>query len=566
MADRKSFVSILRAVAVAVTVVVAGSVPATLAQEAKPTEVSTRLPPDVVTEHVLELPDRTLRFKATAGSIPITNSKGKVLAEMGYISYTLDGMRAGQRPVTFVLNGGPGASSAWLHIGSLGPWRIDMEKAASSPSAPVPLLPNAETWLDFTDLVFIDPVGTGFSQMVAEGSDASEEDRDRRRTGRSGSREDGGPSYFWSLEGDIESISEFIQKWVYKNDRLTSPKLFVGESYGGFRGPKIAHSLQTERGIALNALILVSPVLDFASRRHSYPPLAYVGLLPSLAAAEMERHGKEITREALRDVEEYARGDYLRDLMRGPRDRAAMDRIASKVAEITGLPEETVRRYGGRISGSIYSDEVNRPKGRIASLYDASITALDPEPHAQRARYRDPFTTALKAPLTSAMLQLYTSKLNYRTDRSYEDLSGRVNRNWIWGNSPTPPESVSELREILALDERLRVLVVHGFTDLVTPYFASELVLDQLPAYGDRQRVTSIVYPGGHMFYSRDGSRKAFREDAFNLVERIIVEANAIKLEDKIESPEQDTAPTDPTAQPDHRPAEQPAQPGPNRS
>ncbi len=164
------------------------------------------------------------------------------------------------------------------------------------------------------------------------------------------------------------------------------------------------------------------------------------------------------------------------------------------------------------------------------------------------------------------MLQLYTSKLNYRTDRSYEDLSGRVNRKWIWGNSPTPPESVSELREILALDERLRVLVAHGFTDLVTPYFASELVLDQLPAYGDRQRVTSIVYPGGHMFYSRDGSRKAFREDAFNLVERIIVEANAIKLEDKIESREQDTAPTDPTAQPDHRPAEQPALPGPNRS
>jgi|CeladaMinimDraft_18_1061708.scaffolds.fasta_scaffold00001_1330 carboxypeptidase C (cathepsin A) len=555
MADRKPFMSIIRAVAVAFTVLVAGSPPALLAEDARPPEVSNRLPPDVVTEHVLELPDRSLRFKATAGSIPITNSKGKVLAEMGYISYTLDGMQAGQRPVTFVLNGGPGASSAWLHLGSLGPWRIDMEKAAASPSAPALLIPNAETWLDFTDLVFIDPVGTGFSQIVTEGPGSSEEERDRRRAGRPGSREEGGPSYFWSLEGDIESISEFIEKWVYQNNRLASPKLYVGESYGGFRGPKIAHRLQSEHGIALNALILVSPVLDFASRRNNNPPLAYVGLLPSLAAAEMERHGEEITREALKDVEEYARGDYLRDLMRGPRDPAAMDRIVSKVAEITGLPQETVRRYGGRISGSIYSDEVNRPKGRIASLYDASITALNPDPHSERPRYRDPLTAALKAPLTSAMLQLYSSKLGYRTDRSYEDLSGRVNRNWIWGNSPTPPESVSELKEVLALDERLRVLVVHGFTDLVTPYFATQLILDQLPAYGDRQRVTSIVYPGGHMFYSRNGSRKAFREDAFNLVERIIVEANTIKLEDGGETQREDAATPEPAPGMDNPPA-----------
>ena len=249
MADRKSFVSILRAVAVAVTVVVAGSAPATLAQEARPAEVSTRLPPDVVTEHVLELPDRTLRFKATAGSIPITNSKGKVLAEMGYISYTLDGMRAGQRPVTFVLNGGPGASSAWLHIGSLGPWRIDMEKAAASPSAPVPLLPNAETWLDFTDLVFIDPVGTGFSQMVPK--DLTPAKRIEIAGGqvaqvaaRTAARPTSGRS------GDIRSISEFIRSGSYKNDRLASPKLFVGESYGGFRGENRSQS-QTERGITL---------------------------------------------------------------------------------------------------------------------------------------------------------------------------------------------------------------------------------------------------------------------------------------------------------------------------
>jgi len=550
--------SAFRAAAVAL-LLLAISPTALFAESAGSTQSSNRLPPDSVTEHVLELPGRTLQFKATAGSIPITNSKGKVLAEMGYLAYTLDGIPAEDRPVTFALNGGPGAASAWLQIGALGPWRINMEEAAGAPSAPVRLIPNAETWLDFTDLVFIDPVGTGYSRFVSDEPSDSDQDRNRRRSARAGSREEGGPAYFWSLEGDIESIAELIQAWVYKNNRVASPKLLVGESYGGFRVPKIARELQEKHGIALNALVLVSPVLDFGIRRQSNPPIAYAALLPSLAAAEMERHGEEVTREALKDIEEYARTSYLEDLMRGPRDTAALDRVVKKVAEITGLDQQTVRRHGGRITGRIYTEHVHGPAGRVASMYDASITGFDPDPTSDRSPYRDPFTAALGAPLTSAMQEIYASRLNYRTERSYEKLSREVNRNWIWGNSPTPPESVSDLQESLALDPRFRVLVVHGFTDLVTPYFASELVLDQIPSYGDRQRVNSIVYPGGHMFYSRDASRKAFREDVFNLVERIIVEANTIKLENADQPQRDETRSPEPT--PDLIPTPNPSQP-----
>ena len=488
-----------------------------------------RLPADSVTQHVLELPDRTLNFTATAGSIPITNASGKTLAEIAYVAYTLKGASVGNRPVTFAMNGGPGSSSSWLHIGALGPWRLKLEEAAASPSAPAPLLPNAETWLDFTDLVFIDPVGTGYSQITGSqaDNDNSGEDGDAGRRGR-GNRETGGARYFWSIDGDIESISQFMHSWLQKAGRLTSPKLLVGESYGGFRGPKIARTLETRHGVALNALMLVSPVLDFAGRRGGHPPLSYVSLLPSLAAAELERRGEEATRERLRAVEEYARDEYLRDVMRGPRDTAAVTRIVAKIAEITSLSEDVVRRYGGRISGRTYVEEINRPKGKLASMYDASIRGIDPDPTSGRRHYRDPFTTALNAPMTTAMLQLYGDKLNYRTDRRYVKMSGEVNRRWQWGNSPSSPESVSELKEALALDKRLRVLVAHGYTDLVTPYFANELVLDQLPIYGDAQRVSSIVYPGGHMFYSRDASRKSFREDALNLVERIIVEVNDV--------------------------------------
>ena len=527
MAGRNNFLLTLKATAVAILLVL-GPTAGLQAEEALAAQ--SRLPQDVATEHALELPGRTLRFRATAGSFPLTNSKGKILAEMGYIAYTLDGMPAAERPVTFALNGGPGSASAWLQIGAIGPWRIRMEEAAASPSAPAPLLPNAETWLDFTDLVFIDPIGTGYSHIVASDEAADEQHEQRRRTGRTGSRDQGGPSYFWSVEGDVESISEVIQKWIQKNGRLSSPKLLVGESYGGFRSPKIARELQTEHGIALNALVLASPVLDFAGRRSSFPPMSYVSLLPSLAAAEMERHGVAVPRVGLRFVAVYSRNNYVEYLMGGPRDSAALDRIVAKVAEITGLPADKARRFGGRISGRIYTENVNQPAGKVASLYDASITGFDPDPMSGRSHYSDPFLTALKPPMTGAMLELYQSKLDYRTDRQYVKLSGKVNNSWIWGNSLTPPESMSDLREALAFDKRFRVIVAHGFTDLVTPYFASELVLDQLPAFGDRQRVSTVVYPGGHMFYSRNGSRKAFREDALNLVERIIVEANEAAL------------------------------------
>jgi carboxypeptidase C (cathepsin A) len=497
---------------------------------AQTVNASQRLPDDAVTEHTLDLPGRKLKFQATAGAIPLRNSQGQILAEMGYVAYTMDGGAAGTRPVTFALNGGPGSASAWLHIGGLGPWRLRLEEAARSPSAPAHLLPNAETWLDFTDLVFIDPVGTGYSKIVSEESKTDEDKGRRRGQGRDGNREEGGPRYFWSLNGDVESISEFIQIWLQKYGRLASPKLLVGESYGGFRAPKIARTLQNRHGIALNGLVLVSPVLDFAGRRGGHPPLAFVSLLPSLAAAEMERRGEEVSRNRLQAVEAYARDEYLKDLMRGPRDTAAVGRIVARVAEITGLPEDVVKRFGGRIDGRTYDREVNRPQGKMASMYDASIRGLDPDPASSSGRYRDPFTTALNAPMTSAMIELYGSKLNYRTDRQYVKMNGEVNRSWIWGNSPSPPESVSDLKEVLALDQRLRVLVAHGYTDFVTPYFASDLILDQLPAYGEAQRVSAIVYPGGHMFYSRDASRKSFREDGLNLVERIIVDANETRL------------------------------------
>src|SRR6266436_5040424 len=226
-----------------------------------------RLPPDSMTKHTLALPGRTLDFTATAGSIRLSNNKGEPQADIAYTAYQLDGADGRDRPVTFVFNGGPGASSAYLQFGDAGPWRIAINAEAVTSSAAPDLMPNAETWLDFTDLVFIDPVGTGYSRFVATGEDV------RKR--------------FYSVDGDVNSIAATIRRWLEKSDRLLSPKFIAGESYGGIRGPKIVRNLQTQRGVGVKGLILVSPVLDFREFSGS-SLLQYVWSLPTMAAVARE--------------------------------------------------------------------------------------------------------------------------------------------------------------------------------------------------------------------------------------------------------------------------------------
>ena len=202
-----------------------------------------RLPPDSTTKQTLVLPGRTLAFTATAGSIRLFDDKGEPQADIAYTAYRLDGADPVVRPVTFLFNGGPGAASAFLQFGAAGPWRLAIDGDGAVASASPDLQPNAETWLDFTDLVFIDPVGTGYSRFVAAGEDA------RKR--------------FYSIDGDVNSIAVTIRRWLEKSDRLLSPKFIVGESYGGIRGPKIVRELQVQQGVGVRGLVLLSPVLDF---------------------------------------------------------------------------------------------------------------------------------------------------------------------------------------------------------------------------------------------------------------------------------------------------------------
>ncbi|MCW3477453.1 S10 family peptidase [Limobrevibacterium gyesilva] len=449
-----------------------------------------RLPPDATTRHTLDLPDRTLRFTATAGSVTLATAQGTPQAAIAYIAYQLEGADPQTRPVTFAINGGPGAASTWLHLGLLGPWRMKMDAQAAAPSAPAVAEPNALTWLDFTDLVFIDPVGTGYSRFLAGGEDV------RKR--------------LWSIRGDIDSLAETIRRWLDQNRRLASPKFLVGESYSGFRGPRLVRALSSAQGVGISGLVLVSPVLDFGGRSTAFDPVAWATYLPTMAAAMRAKQGP-VTRESLADVEAYAASDYLVDLVRGERDPAAIERRVARVAALTGLDPELVRRRHSHVTSYEFLRERNRDTERVGSSYDATVTMPNPFPLSVESTYPEPTTDALAAPFTSAMLDIYARRLNWQPDGQYELANGTANRQWDWGAGRVRPEAVSALRTALALDPRLHVLVAHGLFDLTAPYFATKMLLDQIPLSTGADRIQFVVYPGGHMFYSRDDSRAAFR-------------------------------------------------------
>jgi carboxypeptidase C (cathepsin A) len=450
-----------------------------------------RLPADATTHQSLDLPGRVLRFIATAGSVRLRDGKDAPLTDIAFVAYQTEGADAATRPVTFVFNGGPGMASAWLQMGAVGPWRVKLDLASDGPSSSAVPVPNAETWLDFTDLVFVDPPGTGYSRIITTDVDA------RRR--------------LWSVGGDIDALVQMVRQWLDRNGRIVSPKYILGESYGGFRGPRLAQKLRSDEGVGVSGLILLSPLLDAHVMSGYADPIRWVDLLPSEVAVARAGHGP-VSRADLTDVETYAAGDYLVDLLRGPGDAQATERLAVRVAGLTGIDPALVRRMGGHLDAGVFQRSLS--PGRVASLYDATVTRPNPTPHALSGQFPDPVLAGFEAPVTSAMMAVYLGKLNWRPDLVYHLSNDAVSSGWDWGRGMGRPESLSALQADRSVDPHLRVLVVHGLFDLVTPYFGTARMLRLLPEMPGSAAISFQTYPGGHMFYFADPSRAALREDA----------------------------------------------------
>jgi carboxypeptidase C (cathepsin A) len=453
-------------------------------------------PADASVKQVTHVAGRTLSYTATVGSLPVRDEKGKKTAEVVFTAYVLDGPKDPNRPVTFAFNGGPGAASVYLNLGAIGPKRVQFGAQGDSPSDPARLTDNPGTWLDFTDMVFIDPVGTGFSRSLVDKDETKKQ--------------------FYSIKPDIEYLSRIVYDWLLKNGRMASPKYVAGESYGGFRAPKITYYLQTKLGVGVNGVVMVSPYLEpSADSAPDFSPMAWVATLPSMTAANYERQGKVLSPEAMAEVEAYARGEFVTDLLKGRRDPDAVARVVRKVTAYTGLNETFVRQSGGRIESRAFLRELYRDKGRIGSWYDSNVTQDDPFPWSPDGRRGDPILDAIIAPTTSAMVDFDTRVVGWKVEGRFNALSNDVNENWEKGIELT--DAATDLRQAVAADPKMKVLIAHGYDDLSCPYFISRLIIDQMPISGDANRVRLSIYPGGHMFYSRPASQASFRRDVMSV-------------------------------------------------
>jgi carboxypeptidase C (cathepsin A) len=460
---------------------------------------------ETVTRHTIETDGRVLAYTARIGSISLPEGATQSTAQLIYTSYVLDGTDLANRPISFVINGGPGAASAYLHLGALGPQRLVFGQEGRVPTPPSRLEPNDQTWLAFTDLVFIDPVGTGFSRSTAD-----PELQDRGAADRE----------FWTVDRDLKALGGFIRQYLARHGRWQSPKVLVGESYGGFRMAAMAERLPSDFEVALNGILLVSPALELGLQNGSeWDLLPWILRVPSMAAVA-RAHGKapgEISptpRDALAEVESFVLGPLLLGLARGAAmPEAEAEMLYERLAGYIGLESGDIARERGRLSSSEFAANLLETERRTVSLYDGVLDA----PRAPGRRGQDAYLSRLTAAFAGAFADYIRRDLGFTIDAPYLVLNREVFRHWSWDERGGRGRvgAADELAQALSADDQLRVLVTHGVHDLVTPYFTSVYLMNQLVHDDEvRERMRLVAYPGGHMFYSRDDSLAMFRADA----------------------------------------------------
>jgi carboxypeptidase C (cathepsin A) len=473
--------------------------------DAKPAAANEReslLPPASTTHHTLPLADAPLNYTAQAGTVPLPGTDGKTKAEIFYVAYTRD-PRNTKRPITFVFNGGPGAASAYLHLGAIGPRLIETTAKGELIGPPPRLVDNPNTWLDLTDLVFVDPVGTGYSRA----SDPKDEDK------------------FWGVEQDTSTLNDFVRLYLTKEARLLSPVFLMGESYGGFRAAALARALQKSGANSPSGIIMISPVLEFSLlNSDDFNPLSWALELPSFAAVNLESRGvtgRAGLATAVQEAQRYALSDYLVELASGV--DAGGKTASGTVARLTGLPSELVEQHQARISPSLFIKEFDRTHSQVLSRYDGSVSGPDPNPSSSWPNGPDPVLDATVPLWTAAFVDYAGSELGYKTDETYRLLNRDARAKWDFGTSPTRQGYAgvtNDLQEARAANPSLQVLIASGYTDLITPYLASSYLVGQLPTLPSAAPIRLETYAGGHMLYLRPESREALKQDVKEMYER----------------------------------------------
>jgi carboxypeptidase C (cathepsin A) len=452
------------------------------------------------------------------GKWTVLRKKEKPAAEIFSVAYVADGERQ-DRPLTFVFNGGPGAASAYLHMGAVGPQRVEFPSDGTLPTMPPRLVENESSWLAFSDLVFVDPVGTGFSRVIEP-----EKKGDGKEDAQAAKQDDvADPKEYFGYKRDLESLCEFMGRWLSDNGRWGSPVFIAGESYGGYRVGRLARSLQENAGIGLNGAILISPALEITSLAPTdYDVLGWIDRVPTMAAAALH-HGRSRAfrkgtslEKALRTAEDFATGDYTSFLTRGASLSAKeRTRILGQLADLIGLPLDLVVRGEGRVGMLTFVRELLRDERKVLGLYDTTITATDPFPDRTDFSWPDPTLSGISPAYTMAVNRMIRSEIGVKTDREYALLSYEVFTSWkndVENHAfAAPPGATDDFRYGMALNPHMKAFITHGQYDLVTPYYASDRMRNLMrldPQMADR--LTVQHYGGGHMFYAWEASRHAF--------------------------------------------------------
>ncbi len=489
--------------AVCVSLLLVGSAAAQSAKEdseGRGPGVYSLLPPLATTTHTINIDSKQLVYTAKVDALPLLRADAKPTARIFYVAYDLTAESGNRppadRPVTFVFNGGPGAASAYLHLGALGPRILKTSPEGAFLAPPQRLADNPDTWLGVTDLVFVDPVGTGYSRAAPDVKAES----------------------FWGVDQDAEAMAAFIRLYLQNVGRTQNPIYLVGESYGGFRAALLAKVLQEEAGVTPTGIVLISPALELSFvYGDGYHPLNWALLLPSMAAVRLEDAGVPLPEmeERLAGVEHYALTGYVTALASGL--ETGGKEASGEVAKATGLPLDFVKEHHARISPTDFIREFKRANGLKLSLYDGTIVTADLAPASSFDQTPDPVLDRSVPVLTSAFVHYVRSELNYHTDISYRLLNREVSVKWNYGKRHSKQGYagvLDELQEARSLNPDLKILIAHGYTDLVTPYLMSRYLIGQLPDLPGAAPIGLTNYRGGHMMYLRPDTRRQLRIDA----------------------------------------------------
>ncbi|MFT5142964.1 MAG: carboxypeptidase C (cathepsin A) [Rhodothermales bacterium] len=458
-----------------------------------------------VTQHSVVVDGQTISYTATAATIHLMDDDGDVTGSLYYTAYTRNGVDPGTRPLSFIYNGGPGSASMWLHMGAFGPRRVLVNDSGPTPPPPYELEDNPGTLIDVTDMVFVDPIGTGFSRVVGKGD---------------------GKDY-WGVDEDAASLTQFVTRYVTRNRRWNSPKFLMGESYGTTRSAVLVNRLQNRAGMQFNGVSLISSVLDFETLRFSPGhDVSYVTFLPTYAitAAYQGIIPWPTDLEAwLDEVRDFAIRDYALVLAQGSSASAAeVGRVRARLAGYTGLSEEYLERANLRVTAGQFRAELQRLGGRVTSRLDARYDGFSNELLSENAPY-DPQQPAITGAYTAAINRYLREDLGFETSEMYRVSGGT--RNWNWsregggGGWLGATYVAGDLEQAMIQNPSLKVQFENGYYDLATPFYASEWTTDHMILPDEiRANIKHNFYEAGHMMYVVDDELMRLKRNIAELV------------------------------------------------